>query len=427
MANYKLTFSSWKISGTLISYMSESSSASLLHSLAAPEVQQYLQGHEHDDEQKLILKHKSLFGIPTAALAEQLRGRRKAKDKLPSYYATTGIVYPPSVNLEQSSSEASANFKAEVIQRFLPECKSCADLTSGFGVDSYFFSKAFDHVDYVEPNQTLLEITRHSHEKLKAKNISYQAITAEGFLQQTNKRFDLLYLDPSRRDKANKKVFRFSSCEPDVTALTSVLFAKADFILIKASPLIDLQQGLQELQNVRAIFILSVKNECKEVLFLCQSFWSGEPTIHAVNLQDNDKEEFSFARTEEKAAVAEFSEPLTYLYEPNTSILKAGAFKLVSVKFRLNKLHANTHLYTSNEFVKDFPGRVYKVKAVVKPVPAAIKAFFITGKANVVTRNYPLAAETLKKKMKLTDGGDHYLIGFTAREKKYTVVADRLK
>lgn len=407
--------------------MSESRSASLLHSLAAPDLQLYLKEHELDDEQKLVLKYKSLFGIPTAALAEQLRGRRKAKDKLPSYYRTTGIVYPHAVNLEQSSSEASANFKAEVIHRFLPECKSCADLTGGFGVDSYFLSKVFDHVDYVEPNQNLLEVARHNHQKLKAKNISYQVITAEGFLQQTNKHFDLLYLDPSRRDKANKKVFRFSSCEPDVTTLTSVLFTKADFVLIKASPLIDLRQGLQELQNVRAIFILSIKNECKEILFLCHSSWSGEPTIHAVNLQDNDKEEFSFTRTEEKAAVAEFSEPLTYLYEPNASILKAGAFKLVSAKFRLNKLHVNTHLYTNNEFVKDFPGRVYKVNAVVKPEAATIKAFFKTGKANVVTRNYPLTAEALKKKLKLNDGGDHYLIGFTALKKKYTVVADRLK
>lgn len=407
--------------------MSESLSASLLHLLAAPDVQHYLQEHEHDDEQKLILKHKSLFGIPTAALVEQLRGRRKAKDKLSTYYNTAGVIYPPSVNLEQSSSEASAHFKVEMIQSFLPKYRSCADLTGGFGVDSYFLSKVFDRVDYVEPNQTLLEITQHNHEKLKAKNISYQAITAEGFLQQTNKRFDLLYLDPSRRDKANKKVFRFSSCEPDVTALTSVLFAKADFILIKASPLIDLQQGLQELQNVRAIFILSVKNECKEVLFLRHSSWSGEPMIHAVNLQDNDKEEFSFTRTEEKNAVAEFAEPLTYLYEPNASVLKAGAFKLIGTKFGLKKLHVNTHLCTSTELVKDFPGRIYKIITIVKPEYSAIKGIIKDNKANVVTRNYPLTADELKKKMKLNDGGDQYLIGFTALEKKYTVLADRLK
>lgn len=407
--------------------MSEPNITTLLHSLSAEDLQNYLEEHELEDEKKLILKHKSLFGIPTAVLAEQLRGRRRSREKLPSYYTTPGIVYPPSVHLEQSSSEASAQFKTEVVLNFFSKRKNCADLTGGFGVDSYFFSKVFEHVDYVEPNERLFEIVRHNHEKLRAKNISHQANTAESFLQQTQKKYDLIFLDPSRRDKANKKVFKFSSCEPDVSALTSFLFGKSDFILIKASPLIDLHQGVQELQHVRAIFILSVKNECKEVLFLCHSAWSGEPTIHAVNIQDNYKEEFSFTRMEEKTSVTEFSEPLTYLFEPNAAILKAGAFKLVSAKFGLKKLHVNTHLYTSKEFVKDFPGRIFQINTIVKPKPAAIKAFFEAGKANVVTRNYPVTAEALKKKMKLNDGGDRYLIGFTSLEKKYTVVADRLK
>ncbi|MBX2961277.1 MAG: hypothetical protein KF687_02120 [Cyclobacteriaceae bacterium] len=398
----------------------------LIHSLASTAVQHYLVAHEHDDGRKLVLQRASLFNIPTPILADQLSGRKKAKEKLPSYYSANGIVYPPSINLEQCSSEATGRLKADIAKGFLANRVRCADLTGGLGVDSYCFSKVFNEVHHVEPDQNLHIIARHNHKIVEAKNIYHHCLTAENFLQQSNNAYDLIYLDPSRRDKGNKKVFRLSDCEPDVIQIIDCLFKASGNVLIKASPLIDISLGLQELGYVCAVYVLSVKNECKEILFLCQQGFTGEPVIHAVNLQGDQKEIFSFAISEEKEAASNLSEPLTYLYEPNASILKGGAFKLIAARYALAKLHVNTHLYTAAEYNAEFPGRVFKVGHIIKADPAIVGKYFPNKKANIITRNFPLSAVDLGKKLRLKDGGDQYLVAFSGEKRKYVVVADRV-
>ncbi len=394
--------------------------------LLQPEVQKFILEYEQDDEKKLVLQHRTIHGVPTSMLAEQIVGRRKAKVKLPLYYKSQNIIYPPGLNLEQSSSEETAALKAKTLSSILGSNKIIADLTGGFGIDSLFLSLIFNKVLYVEPNTSLLSIAQHNHQALHAKNIEYHNNTAEKFLQSYAGNFDCVFIDPSRRNKSNQKVFKLSDCEPDVSSLLSEIFQKSDCVLIKTSPLLDIQQGIKELQNVEKVWVVSVDNECKELLFFCEKGFVGEPNITAINLQEDHKD-FEFTLTEEKSVTSKFSEPLAYLYEPNASILKAGAFKIIGEKFSLFKLHPSTHLYTSTDLIQNFPGRIFKTIRTVKPEPKILKEIFPEGKVNVLTRNYPLSAEELKKKTKLKDGSELYLLGFSGRSEKHLVAAIRIK
>jgi THUMP domain-like len=404
-------------------------SQSYLSSLIQESVQDFIFENEGLDEKTLLLKQNTTLGIPTPIIADQLAGRRKAKYKLPSFYKTKGIVYPHSLNLEQTSSELTAHFKKEVIQSNSSlKNKSGADLTGGFGVDAYLLSSVCDHLDYVEHNQELLELAENNHNCLLENNIRHHLSTAEDFLKSTSQIFDFIFIDPSRRNKS-QKVFKLADGEPNVIDLLPLIFAKTDLLLIKASPLLDIQQGLRELINVAKVFVLAVDNECKELLFLCQKGCATEPEIHCTNLSSvagRSRETFSFVFSQETKAVSTFSNPLTYLYEPNASILKSGAFKSIGQQFDLNKIQINSHLYTSDKLVPDFPGRIFKVLAI-NPKADQLKAIFNEGQANVITRNYSLSPDELKKKLKLKDGGEIFLIGFSGLKQKYLVAASRVK
>jgi 16S rRNA G966 N2-methylase RsmD len=394
--------------------------------LLNPEARQFILDHENSDINQLILKHKAVFGIPIRTIADQINGRRKSKDKIPSFYSNPGILYPPAINLEQSSSEMTASYKAAVASQVVSSGGTAADLTGGFGVDSFFLSKKFRSLAYVEPDVDLLEIVRRNHRVLGVSNVDYHNLTSEQFLTQSKENFDLLYIDPSRRVNANKKVFSFEDCQPNVVNLQEQLLSNAEHVMIKASPLIDLQHGINELKSVNRIIVLSVDNECKEVLFFLKSKADPEPLIEAVNIHHHQTDTFSFFISRERNESVTFGEPRQYLFEPNASILKAGAFKSVASRFNLSKLHASTHLYTADHLVENFPGRVFRVLGLTKPDPKAIKEFIPEGKANVTTRNYPLSVEELKKKTRLKDGGDKFLIGFSSVAKKHLAVAERV-
>jgi hypothetical protein len=398
----------------------------LYTSLLTPAVQEFIRAHEHDDERQLVLKHKEIAGVPAARVAAQIAARRKAKDKLPGYYQTEGIVYPPTVNLEQSSSEQTARYKQVILKQEGVKLVAATDLTEGFGIDTFFLSQAFHHVNAVEPNASLQAIARHNHDRLGVKNIYYHATTAEEFLNGDDAAFDLVYIDPSRR-AGSQKVFKLSDCVPDVVALQDRIFAKANDLLIKASPLLDVQQGLKELSCVKSVYVVAVNNECKELLFFCRRGYAGMPSIVAVNLKHDVPETFSFSLAEEQQAHVAETSPGSYLYEPNAAVLKAGAFKLLVDRYGVSKIQMNTHLYTRDTYVEDFPGRVFKVEAFVKSDAKVVLPFFPGGQGNVITRNYPLAAEALKKKVGLRDGGDKYLLGFSGVTGKFLAVAVRMK
>jgi len=392
--------------------------------IASAEVQEYISSHQDVDEKKLLLQRSEILGLPSSLIAKQIAIRRKAEIKLPLFYNTKGIIYPPSLNWEQCSSEATGNFKAEIISREIDNGKmKVADLTGGFGIDSFCFSKKVELVDYNEPDFGLLNIAKHNHSLLGSNNIQHHQTKAEDFLNQKQLKYNLIYLDPSRRDSHSKKVFRLADCVPNVSVLLPEILKSTEFVLIKAAPLLDIQQGLKELSHVKKVIVVSVSNDCKELLFLLQNGFSGEPIIETYNLDKfgTVKQSFAFTFNEERNTNSDFSEPLTYLYEPNASILKAGAYKTIGKKFDLLKLHVNTHFYSSNVLIENFPGRVFKIDQLeFDPKISAER------KANVVTRNYPLTAEELKKKLKLGDGGEKYVIGFSSVKKKYVAIATRL-
>jgi hypothetical protein len=399
----------------------------LFAAIWAGPVKQFILDHENTDVRDLVLKHKELFGIPTASILQQIASRRKAKEKLPSYFNTQGIIFPPAENFEQTSSESTALFKTKIIQDLLSgEKHALADLTGGFGVDVYFLSRCFANVHYVEPRLDLLEMARHAHELMGADKIVYHNSTAEDFLLTTNERFDLIYLDPSRRTAAKQKVYALADSVPNVLTLKGKIFERSRLLLLKASPLLDLQAGITQLNCVRKVFVVSIHNECKEILYWCEKNFAGMPAIEAVNIVGEDLQSFPFSFEEERQQEPVFGDPLRYLYEPNASILKAGAFKSVATRFNLVKIQSSTHLYTSEHLVQAFPGRKFLIEALVRPNRTALKIFFPDGKANITTRNYPLSPEELKKKTGLKDGGEKFLIGFSGQKKKFLAVAQRV-
>lgn len=392
-----------------------------------PDIQRFLSAHEHDDEKLLVLKKKEILGVPSSIIASQLIGRRKAKSKLPSWYKTNGIIYPPKINIEQCSSEATAVFKTSVINDAISSKGVAVDLTGGMGIDSYFLSKQFQSVHTIEPNPELLEITRHNLQLLGATNITYHCTTAENFLSQTITLFDLAYVDPSRRDEQSRRVHKLADCTPDITELQSTLLHKCPFILLKASPLLDIQQGLREIDRVKKVIVVSVGNECRELLFLAERNFEGEPLIEAVDLYESGsiKNAVSFTLPDARNATVVYSEPGQYLYEPNAAVLKSGAFKWIAERFDLKKLAVNTHLYTSTEVVPDFPGKVFHVD-FLNPDINQIKDLLPNAQVNVVSRNYPLTADEIKKKYCLCDGGSMYLIGFSSTKRKHVALCSRI-
>jgi 16S rRNA G966 N2-methylase RsmD len=389
------------------------------------DVQTYLQENEHVDARDFVLKHKAMFGIPSSILADQLRGRKKAKDKHPLLYQTKGIFYPPSLNIEQSSSVATAQFKVDMLKQHLPVVNNFVDLTGGFGIDTYYLSTLSKHTTYVEPDQELLSIVKHNHQILGARSIDYVNSTAESFLKNNATSFTLVYIDPSRRVE-QKKTFKLDDCIPNITILQSEILNISDFILVKAAPWLDIDQALRELKHVRMVFVVSVADECKELLFFIDKTYVGLPFIKAVNLNQS-QEDVEFSMDEEKHAEVSYSDPSLFLYEPNSAIMKAGAFKLIAQRYALRKIHQHTHWYTSDVCIAHFPGRIFRLEEEIKSNAKDTLKIIPSGKANVVVRNYPLSAEALKQKLKLKDGGDVYVLGFTGISRKHLFVASRIK
>jgi hypothetical protein len=314
------------------------------------------------------------------------------------------MVFPPPLSVEQSSSEPAATYKKRLISG-----DHLIDLTGGMGVDCLALSEGFLKTTYVEQNPWLCEVFTHNSTLLR-RPIEVVTEDSEAFLNAFSRKAHF-FIDPARRDAEKKKIFRFEDCSPNVISLLPHFREKARKVLIKAAPLVDLSYGVAALGSVAEIHVLSIQNECKEVLFLLDFEFEGEPRIVCVNLHHEKEDSFSFFVSAEQQATVDFSEPLSFLYEPNTAIRKAGAFKSIALAYGLKKIAPNTHLYTSAELRADFPGRIFEV---LHPdlSKADLRNAFPDGRANVISKNYPLTPEEIKKKFKLKDGGDSYLIAF---------------
>ncbi|TZF84465.1 hypothetical protein FW774_05590 [Pedobacter sp. BS3] len=383
-----------------------------------PEVQEYINSHLHADEHQIALAKSPFAGISAAELAGQVAAKKRAEKKLPLWFSTPGIYYPAKLSIEQCSSQLTAQYKSGLLKG-----KEVIDCTGGFGVDSFYFSKVAEKVIHCELNEDLSVIARHNANILGASNIRFLTEDSFTWLSRHNDTFGTIYIDPSRRVNT-QKVFRLSDCQPDVPANLDMLLRRSQRILVKTSPLLDIQAGLRELKCVSAIHIVSVKNDCKELLWVIDRDFTGEPEITCMLLTDTQQQQFSFYLSDERNTQIEaYSNPLTYLYEPDVALLKAGCFKSISKQFQISKLQINSHLYTSDNLIPDFPGRIFRIQQI-QTYKDFTKAPLT--KANIIVRNFPLTTEQLKKKHKLTDGGEQYLLFTTAPNGQMVIAAERL-
>ncbi|HUH46577.1 MAG TPA: hypothetical protein VLZ54_05440 [Arenibacter sp.] len=350
----------------------------------------------------VLLKDHGFMGVDSKELAQQIEAKEKCREKLPTWFNTPGIYYPKKINIEQTSSEITAGYKAAIVNG-----NSLLDLTGGLGVDSYFFSLGLARVTYCEIDPELSEIAQHNFRVLGRNNIDAYMGNGLARLSHQESRPDWIFIDPSRRNSVKGKVFLLSDCLPNVPGNLDLILKGADHVLIKTSPLLDLSAGLRELRSVKEIHILSVKNEVKELLWILQSGHQGEIRIKTANLLPCEDEFFDFFMSDEKQALPHYSVPLTYLYEPNSAILKSGAFKLIGQKHGLHKLHEHSHLYTGDTLIR-FLGRRFKIEQRLPFNKRAMQALDIQ-KANITTRNFPLSVAEIKKRFKIKDGGDDYL------------------
>lgn len=382
-------------------------------------IQNFIEKNIDTDIMSVLLKKQLFEGVSQKELARQIEVKKKCKKKLPTWFKTPKIFYPKKLNFEQTSSEKTASYKSRIVSG-----KTLLDLTVGFGVDSYFFSKIFAAVSCCEINAELAKITRHNFEILEVSNINVIPSDGISFLQHTKKRFDCIYLDPSRRDDSKGKVFRLSDCSPNVLVLLNAIFNKTDTVLIKTSPLLDIRLGLNELMHVSEIHIVAVKNEVKELVWLLKKDFHGSASIKTINIKKKSAERFDFGLEEESVSTSDFSLPLKYLYEPNSAILKSGAFKLVGKRFSLKKLHGHSHLYTSNELI-DFPGRSFHIQNILS-YGKRLRQNLDLATANITVRNFPHSVATIRRRFKFKDGGEYYLF-FTKDFNNHLIVLKCLK
>ena len=362
-------------------------------------------------------------------MLQQVEGRQRTHDKLPTFAQIEDWWYPVRLSCEQCSSEATARYKAAIIRQLGEKQDILIDLTGGYGVDTYFLSEQMAQAHYVERNEELCRIAQHNFQ-IANKLIHVHNTSAEDFLAQYSmagsvssdvKKEVVVYLDPARRDAHGGKVFRIEDCEPNIIKILPSLRAISNTILIKFSPMLDITSALQSLGNEWDVHVVALHNEVKEIIFV-----TGNNRIHAVNILHEGNDQFSFTRSEEKSALCAMADCICeYIYEPNAAIIKAGAFRLVAERFQLHKLDHNTHLYTADQLIEDFPGRVWKVIAQPIKNQRDIAALGIQ-RAAILTRNYPLTPEELRKKFKLQESDSHFLIGARIATKPTLILAERI-
>ncbi len=371
--------------------------------LLKPEIQDFIFSYT-EDTSKLAFAGSPFPEVSVTELLQQIESRRTITKKIPTWFGTKKIIYPPKLNLEQTSSEATAAYKASLIQG-----KTLADLTGGFGIDTAHFAEKVEQVTYFEKNEALCRLANHNFEILGKPNILSKA--EDGLESITNNTFDVIYVDPSRRNESKGKVFFLKECEPNVPQHLKFLLDRSKTLLVKTSPMLDISVGLQELKHVVEVHVVALNNEVKELLWVISNLRTEKLTIYTVNLTLNGAETFTFLPSIEVETV--FSNPLRFLYEPNVAILKAGAFQYISEAFKLKKLHKHSHLFTS-DVLREFPGRRFLIKKVVPYTRKEMRGITFA-KANITTRNFPESVATLRKKWKIKEGGAIYLF-FTTLE-----------
>ncbi len=377
--------------------------------------QQFIQTHRHDDVTRLLLSPAS-NQLDLKKLAAQIATRQKAVHKLPTWYANPALLFPPTLSVEQASSEMAARYKAGLVSG-----RVLIDATGGMGVDTWAFAGRVAQVEYIEQNPALSSLAARNLPELGRTNVTVNTGNGLDFIRTYSGHADWIYLDPARRDERGGKVVRLADYEPNVSNELPVLLAKADRILLKTSPLIDIDQTLRQLRHVEAVHVVAVQHEVKEILFVIGQATPDpdQVVITAIDLPGASVGSpvpdvaFAFTRAAERTAPVTLGDPQRYICEPNATVLKAGAFRLVASRFGLQKLAPNSHLYTGTVRPTGFPGRIFELQAVLKPDRNELRAVVPDMKANLTVRNFPQTVDALRKKLGLQEGGSVYMLATT--------------
>ena len=432
--------------------------------------QDFIRQHQDDDVRQLAFLGSKYPEVDMPFALDQIRGRKMARVKLPRWASLEGIIYPPHISMEQCSSESTALYKAELAARLLglPASSSgiemkaeneieFVDLTGGFGVDfSYIAARLGVKSMYVERQAHLCEAAKENFGRLGLKNAIVKngdgievlhsflpkkddaASTDDSLgitydqplsLLKTNLGLKIIFIDPARRDDAGNKVVSLKDCTPDVTVLQEEMLLKADYVIIKLSPMLDWHRAISELSHVREVHIISVNNECKELLLVLSARnMGGNLRIYCVNdAQSFVCDEMDMESSSVKIAPSTLEE-MQYLYEPNASLMKAGCFGVLSGRYDARMLSKNSHLFVSQAPIEAFPGRSFRIIAVSSFNKKELKRHLagIT-KANIATRNFPLSVAELRKRLKLKDGGETYIFATTLSDESHVLVITEKK
>ena len=388
----------------------------------SPETLLFIEENARADVRSLALQAKKYPQVDMAMAVVQIAGRQIAEAKVPSWYRTEGLLYPKHLSMEQCSSEVTASYKAGLV-----EGEIFADLTGGFGIDCSFLSRKFKKADYVERQAELCELAEHNF-PLLGLDIDVHNEDGVEYLKQMQP-VDCLFLDPARRDGHGGKTVAISDCEPDVSALEDLLVEKARTVMVKLSPMLDLSLALNTLKHVREAHVVSVNNECKELLLILQKASASScVSIHCEHILNTcEHQHFVFTQEQERTSECPLANDVeAYLYEPNASILKAGAYRSLAQSYPVKKLHPSSHLYVSSHLIEDFPGRRFHVEEVSGFGKKELKPF-LQGmeKANLTIRNFPSSVADLRKRLKLKEGGDIYLFATTLADESKVLIKCR--
>ena len=376
---------------------------------------QYIRENLNADVPTLALK-KAPVGTDVSLALRQIAARQLLVKKVPSWAANEDLLFPAHLSIEQSSSEASAQYKAKLLAG-----QTFADLTGGLGIDTYFISRHFQQADYVERQFELCDLAKHNFAELNA-DVKVWNEAAEEYLNHCEPK-DCIFIDPARRDEHGRKTVSISDCTPDVAALQGVLLEKAEKVMVKLSPMLDISKALEELHHVSEVHVVAVANECKELDVVMERGYQGEPVFVCVNLL-TEQPELRFTMAEERNCLGRLAEGLSsYLYEPNPAVMKAGCYKLLTERFGILKLHKNSNLYTSEQLIPDFPGRIFEVEGWAT-YNKKLKQTLLhdVEKASIAVRNFPLSVAELRKALKINDGDDTYLFFTTLKGEEKVVI-----
>ena len=386
--------------------------------------EQFIREHRTDDVRKLALaSHPKDVDIQYALT--QISGWQAAREKLPLWADTDGIIYPRHLSLEQCTSQYIAQYKASVVEKLIGKDFKMVDLTGGFGVDCYFISKSASHTCYNEMSSELCDIAHNNFKALGRSNIAVTCGSAEDFIaQHQDDSFNLIYLDPARRGNAGQKLISISDCQPDAVALHHDLLRVSRYIMLKLSPMLDISRALTEMNHVSRVMVIGLEGECKEITLLIQRDFNGEPVIEAVDISSNGKPDMtvSSAKSADNAlplpvAVPGQLQPGTFISEPSAPYMKSALFRIIADRTGTALLHPNTHLFWSKEKPDNFPGRTFKLEGII-PFDKRSLSTLIKTQANLSVRNFPQTAPALQQKLKLRDGGSRYLIATTLSDSK---------